>query len=239
MPTIEDLSRTAGAVGAVDYFGVADLAPARECIDSQSEGLLTKLDRAVSIGIALPDTVVQMLAFRERRAARVSYLTHGCEVVNRRLDAAASQLASLIQKDGYRAFPVASSERVDDGRICAIFSHKLAAHLSGLGWIGKSCLLVTPEHGPRVRWATVLTDAPLPPTGQPMEERCGSCTACMDICPVKAISGRPFRADEPRESRYRADLCDSYFHSGGMGMDRGVCGQCLYVCPFGRKRDRV
>lgn len=233
----EDLSRFARSVGAIDYFGVADLAPARGFVDEQSDGLLSELDRAVSIGKALPDAVVDMLPFREKRAVRVSYLTHGYEVVNRRLDMVASGLASLLQKIGYRAFPVASSERVDDGRICAVFSHKLAAHLSGLGWIGKSCLLVTPEHGPRVRWATVLTDAPLVPTGQPMAERCGTCTACTDICPVKAFSGRPFREDEPRESRYRADLCDSYFHQSATGLDRAVCGMCLYICPFGRSQD--
>ena len=83
-------------------------------------------------------------------------------------------------------------------------SQKLAAHLSGLGWIGKSCLLVTPDHGPRVRWVTVLTDAPLRPTGAPLEQRCGECTACVDICPVHALTGKPFSPDELREARFDA-----------------------------------
>lgn len=84
--------------------------------------------------------------------------------------------AGFIDKKGYRALPLPAAERIDDERICASFSHKMGASLSGLGWIGKNCLLVTPEHGPRVRWTTILTDAPLEPTGNLQEQKCGRCT---------------------------------------------------------------
>jgi len=87
----------------------------------------------------------------------------------------------------------------------------MSAHLAGLGWIGKNCLLVTPEEGPRVRWTTVLTDAPLQVTGKPMEERCGDCEACIAICPVKAFTGEPFRENESREARFDAGKCNRYF----------------------------
>ncbi|MCK9565162.1 MAG: hypothetical protein M0Q43_03825 [Methanothrix sp.] len=70
-----------------------------------------------------------------------------------------------------------------DERVAVVFSHKLAAHMAGLGWIGKSCLLITPEAGPRVRWASVLTDAPMKATGYAMAERCGECRKCVDVCP--------------------------------------------------------
>ena len=86
-------------------------------------------------------------------------------------------------------------------RQLGFFSHKLAAHLAGLGWIGKSCLLVTLEVGPRVRWASVLTDAPLM-AGEPLEERCGECRGCVEVCPAGAFSGRSFFFDEPRAARF-------------------------------------
>ena len=62
-------------------------------------------------------------------------------------------------------------ENLKDERQRAVFSNKLAAHLAGLGWIGKSCLLITPQVGPRVRWVSVLTEAPLALTGGMAEER--------------------------------------------------------------------
>jgi epoxyqueuosine reductase QueG len=50
---------------------------------------------------------------------------------------------------------------------------EMAAQLPGLGWIGRSCLLVTPEAGPEVRRFTVLTHSDLGKTGEAMGERCG------------------------------------------------------------------
>jgi epoxyqueuosine reductase len=129
---------------------------------------------------------------------------------------------------------VPASRRVDDERICASFSHKLAANLAGLGWIGKSCLLVTPQAGPAVRWATVLTDAPLEASGGRLEDRCGSCSACVGACPVGAFSGRPFSEGEPREVRYDARACEYYLTRSVEGEDR-VCGMSIYACPHRRR----
>jgi epoxyqueuosine reductase len=130
---------------------------------------------------------------------------------------------------------VPASERYDDERICAVFSHKLAANLAGLGWIGKSCLLVTPEAGPRVRWSTVLTDAPLIVTGERVDVKCGECRECVDICPVSAFTGEPFRENEPREVRYDARKCEKYLYSSNDHSDWNVCGLCIYACPHGKK----
>jgi epoxyqueuosine reductase QueG len=235
-PLLQDeLREFAQSARGVDYFGVADLSLASDAVRDQSDGILSDFPWAVSIGIALPNAVVDLLPQRKNAAVRISYRTHAYDTVNRRLDLVASELASLVQRRGYAAFPVASSERANDEKICAIFSHKLAAHLSGLGWIGKSCLLITPDRGPRVRWASVLTNAPLQATGTPLPERCGDCTACVDACPVNAFTGRAFRPDEPREARYRAKVCDAYFKAMGQKENAPVCGLCLYTCPYGRQ----
>ncbi|HEY3422108.1 MAG TPA: 4Fe-4S double cluster binding domain-containing protein [Methanocellaceae archaeon] len=230
----ESLEKFAVAHGA-DFYGVADLARAKEAIADQGGPDIAMYPRAISIGIRLMDPIVDQLPQRSKRAVSVSYKTHCYDVINGRLDLIISELSSLIQREGYKAYPVPASERMDDERICAIFSHKMAAHLAGLGWIGKSCLLVTPEWGPRARWATILTDAPLK-AGKPMEQRCGTCMECTNICPQHAFTGRYFDESEPRESRYDALKCQEYLRSLEKTTDYGVCGMCLYICPHGRHK---
>ncbi|MFW6287703.1 MAG: 4Fe-4S binding protein [bacterium] len=139
----------------------------------------------------------------EKDISTLNYRHHAYDIINLRLDFTASIVGSYLQNEGYNVLPLPAAERIDDERICATFSHKLGAHLSGLGWIGKSCLLVTPEHGPRARWVSILTDAPLEPTGKPMEEKCGDCELCVLVCPVDAFTNRTFYEDEPRELRQK------------------------------------
>ena len=194
-----------------DFFGIADLAPAYDAILEQGGPAVARYPRAISMGVALIHTIVDQLPRRAERAVAVSYRQHAYDVVNDRLDEMASRMASRLQRLGYAALPVPASKRVDDERIRSFFSHKMAAHLAGLGWIGKSCLLVTPQAGPRVRWTSVLTDAPLRPTGSAMAPRCGECQACVDICPVEAFTGRMFDPGEPREARFDARKCNQYF----------------------------
>lgn len=217
-----------------DFFGVADLSPAHDAILEQGGEIVASYPRAISLGFRLIDPLVDQLPMRRERAVAVSYRLHCYDIINQRLDLLASRLSSVIQRSGYKAFPVPSSARASDEKICAVFSHKLAAHLAGLGWIGKSCLLVTPEVGPRVRWTTILTDALLKP-GTPMDTRCGDCHDCVDACPVKAFTGRDFFEAEPREARYDARRCEKYLNGMEASTGYGVCGMCLYICPHGKK----
>lgn len=218
----------------VDFYAVADLSPAREFIREQGGQEVARYPRAISVGVALPHAIVDQLPRREERAVAVSYRHHAYDVINSRLDNVTSRLVSALGREGYRALPVSASKQVDDERICGLFSHKLAAHLAGLGWIGRNCLLVTPEVGPRARWATVLTDAPLRADRGQVGDGCGDCLACVEICPVGAFTGRIFHQAEPREMRFDARLCDAYFDQLKSDGAEGVCGLCLYVCPYGR-----
>jgi epoxyqueuosine reductase len=221
-----------------DYFGIADLTPACDTILAQGGSLVADYPRSLSIGVALLHPVVDLLASRTERAAAISYRFHHYELINPRLDQIISRLGSVLQHKGYRAFPVPASKRVDNDRICAIFSHKLSAHLAGLGWIGKNSLLITPDMGPRVRWATLLTDAPLNATGPTLGDGCGDCRECVDVCPVRALTGQPFRAAEAREARIKAATCDRYFaRMREKDAETAVCGMCLYVCPYGQRQN--
>ncbi len=234
LPLDEYLRQKAYDLGA-DQCGVADLTLARDAIRDQGGEMMAQFDRAISVGIAMPAAIVDQLPRHREKAVAIAYRTHSYEIISDRLDLLTSQLASLVQRRGYQAFPVRASQYLDGEKLTGLISHKLAAHLAGLGWIGKSCLLITPELGPRLRWATILTDAPLS-TGRPMAERCGDCRACVDACPVHAFTGRPFRPEEPRELRYDAHKCRRYLHRNDAvpGAETSICGMCVYICPHGR-----
>lgn len=232
--TLQDLLRREAEEAGAEFFGVADLAPASGAVLEQGGPVVATFPRAVSIGIALPHAIVDQLPNRAERAVSMHYRQHAYDVVNQRLDQTTSRMAARLQRAGYRTLPIPASQTVDTARLRGAFSNKLAASLSGLGWIGRSCLLVTPQAGPRVRWASVLTRAPLEPTGAPMQPGCGDCRACVDACPAKAFTGRLFSADEPRELRFDVFKCKAYLDETEKTRGLSVCGMCLYACPHGK-----
>ena len=118
-----------------DYFGVADLTLARNTILEQGGIEITEYPRSISIGIALFHPIVNQLLRRHERAVAVSYRSHCYDIINARLDQIISRLSSVLQRGGHKAYPVPASKRVDDDRICAVFSHKLSAHLAE-SWAG-------------------------------------------------------------------------------------------------------
>ena len=228
----EMLHRRAMDLGAT-FFGVANLAPATELVLEMGGPLVAGYDRAISVGVAMPQPIVDQLPHHDSVPVASTYRRHGYEVLNSRLDQITSRLASDLQVEGHPALPIPASQTLDSERHLGLFSHKLAAHLAGLGWIGKSCLLVTPEVGPRVRWASVLTDAPLP-AGEPLARSCGDCRQCVEACPASAFTGEPFRADERREARFDVSRCYAYQRSRTRALGVMLCGMCVYSCPFGR-----
>ena len=227
---LEECARSLG----IDLFGVADLSPAKKFVRTQGGQHISEFTRAISLGVRLVDEVVDQLHNHQDLVTISSY--RGLyTAVNSALDRAALMVAKRVQEEGHRAYPVPASSMLNNGRLEGAFSHKVAANLAGLGWMGKSCLLVTPEYGPRVRLATVLTDAPLE-AGKPMENRCGACRRCVDVCPVKALIGVPFDPSEPRDARFRASLCDQYTEGRIKVFGDVNCGLCMYVCPHGARR---
>ncbi|MGQ9780811.1 MAG: 4Fe-4S double cluster binding domain-containing protein [Nitrososphaeria archaeon] len=68
-----------------------------------------------------------------------------------------------------------------------------------------------------------------------MEIGCGSCRKCVDICPPKAFTGVPFNPHEPREVRFKAQLCYDYQNKLKEKLGAQLCGLCVYICPCGRK----
>ncbi len=161
-----------------------------------------------------------------------------CRSINRKLDEIAASVARWIVEQGFRAVPVPASRMVDDHGLRGNISHKAVARMAGLGWQGKSLLLVTPEFGPRVRLVTVLTDMPLVPD-RPVENRCGACSECSCACPASAIRNVP-TADHyaSREDAVILSRCHAQLLEFKQIPDIGstFCGACIRACPFGKER---
>lgn len=164
--------------------------------------------------------------------------------VNCLLNEIAAQSADFISSLGYdaEAFPATIVDKSQgdeyERTLRVAFQHKTAATRAGLGWIGKSAVLVTPQYGPRVRLATVFTDMPLD-VGIPVTAgRCGDCRACLAACPAGAIKGQEWRIDLRREELLDAPACRTKAKQlllERVGVEDSVCGVCLSGCPVGRE----
>lgn len=211
-----------------DLFGVADLESGREFVIEQGGNVLGQFPRAVSIGMRLSDGIVDHHSPDEKHENSL-YWHHVYRVVTPALDQLAQTVQRELQGDGFMTFPVPGSMPYNRETLKSVFSHKLAAHLAGLGWIGKNCLFVTPDFGPRVRLVSVLTDAPLP-SGTPSNRRCGRCKSCIDACPIQAFKGVEFQAEDPVSVRFDTRACEEYRRTH-------PCGLCVSACPKGRRLD--
>lgn len=120
------------------------------------------------------------------------------------------------------------------------FSHKMAATRAGLGWIGKTDLLITKRFGPRVRLASVLTNHRFHEIGKPVSKsECGSCNTCVERCPAQAANGKLWDTSVYRDEFYDAHKCrDMCKHQAitRIQKDALICGICMAVCPFGKKK---
>lgn len=229
-----ELEGQAQIMGA-HFFGVADLTSAREAIVAQGGEFLAAFPRAISLGIGLAAGIVDELPRHKERTVAMTYDYFVYTVINQSLDGVALQVSAALEKRGHRTLPVPTSQRIDEENLLGLFPHKLAAHLAGLGWIGKSSLLITPQMGPRVRLVTVLTHAPLI-GGEPLPDQCGDCRLCIEACPAGALTGRTFDPGESRESRIDVHRCDAYrLHLRDQVTGVKTCGMCLYVCPYGQE----
>ena len=157
---------------------------------------------------------------------------------NNILDKAIKAGAEYLRSLGYEVKEYTTDKVVRDENNCTELPLKSLAIRAGLGWIGKSCILVTPQYGGALRLSGMITDAPLPVAEPIFESRCGDCTKCMEICPYDAIKGTTWEKGMEREKVVDQAACAA----GALkrcrevlGVDMTICGKCFVFCPYTRK----
>ncbi len=139
-------------------------------------------------------------------------------------------IAQYIRNLGYQAVPT-----LNDTALAIPYAIK-----AGLGEYGRHGMVITPEHGPNVRFGKIFTDLPLT-VDQPIRfgvaEMCGICRACADACPASAIPHGP-----PSDRRHNVsnvkgvtkwtvdgEACFDYW-----AKINSDCSVCIRVCPYTR-----
>jgi epoxyqueuosine reductase len=167
----------------------------------------------------------------DARAATVSLYARGRDyhkVLRTRLQALADRIAQDIGPFGHRVF-------TDSAPVLEV---ELASK-SGLGWRGKHTLALSREAGSMFFLGELFVDLELPHTAA-ADAHCGTCSACIDVCPTRAITA-PYRLDARR--------CISYLtieHEGAIALELRPlmgnriygCDDCQLVCPWNKYAQR-
>ena len=151
------------------------------------------------------------------------------KVLRQRLQQLADRLAAAIGPFGHRVF-------TDSAPVLEVE----LAQRSGIGWRGKHTLVLSREAGSMFFLGEIYVDLPLPLTDA-VSAHCGSCSACIDVCPTRAIVA-PYRLDARR--------CISYLtieHDGVIpeelrpliGNRIVGCDDCQLVCPWNKYAQRA
>jgi epoxyqueuosine reductase len=146
------------------------------------------------------------------------------KVLRNRLQKLATRMVSEIGPLGYRVF-------VDSAPVMEV----ALATQAGLGWRGKHTLVLSRRAGSWFFLGEIYTDLPLP-ADEAVSEHCGSCRACMDICPTNAIVA-PYRLDARRCISYLTiELKGSIPEDLRPLLGNRVygCDDCQLVCPWNR-----
>lgn len=146
------------------------------------------------------------------------------KVLRGRLQKLAGRIEAECGPFGYRVF-------TDSAPVL----EKALAAKAGLGWIGKHSNLISRDAGSWFFLGEIYTDLPLP-LDQPVKENCGSCTACLDVCPTGAIVA-PYRVDARRCISYltielRGPIPEEF--RSAIGNRIYGCDDCQIVCPWNR-----
>ena len=221
----ERIRATLKEMGA-DLVGFADVAD----LPADMTGGLAA---AVSIAVRLDPSVVSEIS---NGPTQRYYKEYGR--INELLGTLCKQIANMLRTCGRQAEAIeATTGNFDTRTLSMPVQHKTIATRAGLGWIGKSALLITEEYGPAVRLGSVLMDAEFE-TGEPIDaSRCGECHRCVDRCPAGAIAGPNWSVGAPRESIYDAFTCrdKAMKLSKHQGIDSTICGICINACPWTQK----
>lgn len=147
------------------------------------------------------------------------------KLIRSRLQRLADNIGSEIRDFGYRVF-------TDSAPVL----ERALARKAGLGWVGKHTNLINRDDGSWFFLGEIYTDLPLPADPAHDEEYCGSCVACIDVCPTAAIVA-PYEVDARRCISYLTIELDGVIPAELrplIGNRVFGCDDCQIVCPWNR-----
>jgi epoxyqueuosine reductase len=151
------------------------------------------------------------------------------KVMRNRLQEFALMIEQQIGSFGYRVF-------TDSAPLMEVE----LARKAGLGWRGKHTLLLNRESGSTFFLGEILVDVPLP-LDQEEESHCGTCQACIEVCPTQAITA-PYQLDARRCISYltieNPDAIPLEFRRA-MGNRVYGCDDCQLICPWNKFAQRT
>ncbi len=218
----------AGFHGRMGYMAAHGLKRARpaELVPGTLSVITARMDY---LPRAMPEgwQTVEWQGLARPRQAQVSIYARGRDyhkVLRQRLQTLADRLQAELGPRGHRVF-------TDSAPVLEV---ELATR-SGLGWRGKHTLTLHRDAGSMFFLGELFVDLALPPSA-PAESHCGRCTACIDVCPTRAIVA-PYRLDARR--------CISYLtieHDGPIPVElrRAIgnrvygCDDCQLICPWNK-----
>jgi epoxyqueuosine reductase len=222
-----------GFHGSMDYMAAHGLKRARpaELVPGTVRVITARMDY---LPAATPDgwQAIEWDRLADPLRANVSMYARGRDyhkVLRSRLQKLADRLADEVGPFGHRVF-------TDSAPVLEV---ELASR-SGIGWRGKHTLTLHREAGSMFFLGEIYVDMPLPLT-EPVQPHCGSCSACIDVCPTQAIVA-PYRLDARR--------CIAYLtiEDGGpipvelraaIGNRIYGCDDCQLVCPWNKFAQRA
>ena len=149
------------------------------------------------------------------------------KVLRKRLKQLGEKITNALSDTQYRPF-------VDSA---PVLEHAIAEK-AGIGWTGKHSLTLNKDAGSWFFLGELFINLPLP-VDTPVEENCGTCTACMTICPTNAIVA-PYKVDARRCISYLTIESDSDIPEAlrpSMGNRIYGCDDCQLICPWNRFSD--
>lgn len=216
-------------------FGFADL-----------RGLLppeySDYNYGISIGKRLDSSIVDTLV----NGPSLGYFHHYKEI-NEQLTRVASEISHSLGYLGIDSIPVVPTISFSQGKnkkyletLSYDISHKMVATRAGLGWIGKTDLLISKAFGPRVRLVSILLKQDPGCSASPYNKsKCGDCNLCVLNCPAGAATGLKWDITIPRDSFFNAFKCREKCGELAkklLNVDERICGLCVSICPVGRTK---
>lgn len=207
-------------------FGVANLVELERERPAIQENIHGEYPLAIVMGVRLQKPVLEEIVDQPT----LLYFHHYRQA-NLQLNRIAWSVADILQNEGARALAVPASQIMKRNPMRGHISHRALAVQAGLGFRGRSSLLVHPEHGAGMRYVSVLTDADLPADAPYTGSGCGECRACIDACPAKAIGDK--------NGGYDLDACCAKLNEFARipFIGQHICGVCVKACTAdARKR---